>query len=101
MNTGKKPSIDLVEWQTREVPSLQLSGEDRTLLRSLCSSNARRLQVDELRQGLRFTATSWVGVVRLSGFEVRVVPKLIGQDLRLLEMLEFTDGIEALSRGAA
>lgn len=98
MITGQKPRIELVEWQTRDVPTLQLSGEDRAFLRSLCSGNARRLQVDELRQGLRFTATSWVGVVRLTGFEVRVVPKLVGRDLRLLEMLEFTDGIEALSR---
>ncbi len=98
MNTKQKPRIDLVEWQTREVPALQLSGEDRVLLRSMSSGNARRLHIDELRQSLRFTATSWVGVVQLTGFEVRVVPKLVGEDLRLLEMLEFTDGIEALSR---
>ena len=98
MSTGQKPRIDLVEWQTCEVPALHLNGEDRVLLRSLTSANARRLQIDELLHGLRFTATSWVGVAQFTGFEVRVVPKLVGEDLRLLEMLEFTDGIEALSR---
>lgn len=98
MSTEKQPPIELAEWQTREVPDLQLTGEDRALLRALCSSNARRLQIDELRQGLRFTTTSWVGVVRLTGFEIRVVPKLVGKELRLLEMLELTDGIEALRR---
>lgn len=98
MNTRQKPTVDLVEWETREVPALELSVEDRVLLRSLRSGNARRLQIDELRQSLRFTATSWVGVVQLTGFDVRVVPKLVGKDLRLLEMIEFTDGIEALSR---
>lgn len=77
---------------------MHLNGEDRVLLRSLTSANARRLQIDELLHGLRFTSTSWVGVAQFTGFEVRVVPKLVGEDLRLLEMLEFTDGIEALSR---
>ena len=100
MTTAPKPRIELVEWQTREVPALHLSGEDRVLLRSLCAGNARRLQIDDLVQGLRFTATSWVGVAQFTGFEVRVVPKLVGENLRLLEMLEFTTGVDALRRSS-
>jgi len=56
----------------------------------------RRLTMDELRGGLRVRARSWVGVVRLDSLEIRVVPKLAGGNLRLVEMIQFTTGLDAL-----
>ena len=98
MTTTNIPIIELAEWGQREVPDLQLTAEDRVLAKTLTSMRSGRLRVDELRRGLRITASSWVGVVRFSNFEVRVVPKLAGHNLRLVEMIEFTSGLDALHR---
>jgi 5-methylcytosine-specific restriction enzyme subunit McrC len=47
---------------------------------------------------LRVDATAWVGVVRLTNLEVRVVPKLVGENLGVLRMLEYSSGLGALAR---
>ncbi|PND55340.1 hypothetical protein CRM90_22960 [Mycobacterium sp. ENV421] len=44
------------------------------------------------------TASSWVGVVRFSAFEIHVVPKLVGGTLGVLRMLEYGAGVRLLSR---
>jgi 5-methylcytosine-specific restriction enzyme subunit McrC len=54
--------------------------------------------VDELRTGVRVTARSWVGIVRFERFEVRVVPKLAGNNIGLVEMIEFATGLDSLRR---
>ena len=46
------------------------------------------------------TARSWVGVVRFERFEVRVVPKLAGNNIGLVEMIEFATGLDSL-RGSS
>ncbi len=43
-------------------------------------------------------ATSWVGVVRLETIEIRIVPKLAGGHEWLARLLDFTSGIEGLTR---
>jgi len=43
-------------------------------------------------------ARSWVGVVRLESVEIRIVPKLAGDHLGLVRLLEFTSGLEGLWR---
>jgi 5-methylcytosine-specific restriction enzyme subunit McrC len=92
--------IDLQEWQTRLVPGVVLSERDRALARELGDGSAGRLVVEELREGVRVRSTSWIGVVRFERFEVRVEPKLAGDSLRVVQMLEVTQGLEALRRNA-
>jgi 5-methylcytosine-specific restriction enzyme subunit McrC len=98
MNSTALPTVHLGEWDSCERTDLRLTDEDCFLVNSLSEAGAGRLQVDELRQGLRFRSKSWVGVVRFSQFEVRILPKLAGGDLRLVELIEFTTGLDALRR---
>jgi len=62
------------------------------------ASGEPRITVEELRQGLRLTATSWVGLVRFERFELRVVPKLAGENLGLVQMIQFLADLGALRR---
>jgi 5-methylcytosine-specific restriction enzyme subunit McrC len=98
MNSHVLPTVQLGEWDSCERTDLRLTDADRFLVNSLSEAGAGRLQIDELRQGLRFRSKSWVGVIRFSQFEVRVLPKLTGGDLRLVELIEFTAGLDALRR---
>jgi hypothetical protein len=69
--------IQLSEWQTVTEPSLRLTDRDRTLASRLAGDGEGRcLIVEELREGLRIEARSWVGVVRFAEFELHVEPKL-------------------------
>lgn len=91
-------TLELREWETATAPEgALLTDGDRRLAESL-SDGERRLVVEELRGGMRLRATSWIGVVRFEQFEVRVVPKLVGGNLGVLEMLDFASGLGALAR---
>jgi 5-methylcytosine-specific restriction enzyme subunit McrC len=93
-----RPVVELAEWRSTELEEFQLTPDDRRLANALKSGKTGQLQIEELRTGLRITASSWVGVVRFSTFEVRVIPKLAGHELRLVEMIELTTGLDALRR---
>jgi 5-methylcytosine-specific restriction enzyme subunit McrC len=85
----------------RILPTFQgitLSDTDRALVARLGEGGEGRLQIDELRDGLRVRARSWVGVVRLETVEIRIVPKLAGDQVGLVRLLEFTSGLEGLWR---
>lgn len=82
------------EWETRTFDGIRLSASDHSLLERLGKRGEGRLQVDELRDGIRVSTRSWVGVVRLETVEVRIVPKLAGDQLGLARLLEFTSGLE-------
>jgi 5-methylcytosine-specific restriction enzyme subunit McrC len=94
-----KPTIvNLTEWQRVFCADLVLSDADRQLAETLGNGEDGRIEIDELRTGIRITASSWVGVVRFENFEIRIAPKLTGGNLGLIEMLEFISGIDALRR---
>ena len=78
-----------------------LTPSDQRLKEELESGEEGRLLVDELRAGVRITARSWVGVVRFERFEVRVVPKLAGDNIGLVEMIEFATGLDSLRRSSS
>ena len=88
----------LREWETRSFRGVRLSSADRALVERLGDAGEGRLQIDELRDGLRVRARSWIGVVRLETVEIRIVPKLAGDHLGLVRLLEFTSGLEGLWR---
>lgn len=95
------PCVSLAEWQTRTVSDVSLSAADRRLSDELRVQDAGgRLVVEEMRQGVRITASSWVGIVRFEQFEIRVEPKLAGDTLGLLEMLEYASNLDALRRNS-
>jgi 5-methylcytosine-specific restriction enzyme subunit McrC len=92
--------ITLNEWETRE-DAVQLAPEDGRLVQSLRATGDTRLGIDELRSGLRLSARSWVGVVRFSNFEVRILPKMAGGNVGLVKLVDYAAGLEALDRHPA
>jgi 5-methylcytosine-specific restriction enzyme subunit McrC len=94
------PVYEIAEWKSCELKGASLSETDRRLAEELAAGETGRLRVEELRSGVRVSATSWVGVARFEQFEVRVVPKLTGGNLGLVEMIEFATGLDALRRNS-
>jgi 5-methylcytosine-specific restriction enzyme subunit McrC len=85
----------LGEWKSEVIPEA-LHPDDQFLLTQLQSS--ARLDVDELKNGVRVRAKSWVGVIRFHNFQVQIVPKLVGENLGLIDMLTYSTGVNALKR---
>lgn len=81
----------LEEWREATMPGA-LTAEGRELAQRLTREG--RLRVDELRQGVRVQATSYVGRVRLGGLAVTVQPKLRGAPLQRL--LRYAYGLRNL-----
>lgn len=91
--------IDLAEWQETLVPDVTLSDRDRKLVARVSGDEKQgRVDIDELRTGVRIRAKSWVGVLCFEQVTVRIVPKLAGGNLGLLDMLAYTSGLKALRR---
>ncbi len=88
----------LSEWSSITVPGVRLSKSDRELVKRIGDSGKGRLSVDELRDGLRIRARSWVGVLRFEAVEVRIIPKLAGGQKSIARLLEFTSGLDGLGR---
>lgn len=99
--TGARQVKKVDEWRPIELPGLFLDAEDRRLAESLAGATGRRLVIDELRTGLRILAKSWVGVVHFSRFELHIVPKLAGDHLDLVRLIDFASGLDCLDRHPA
>ena len=84
------------EWTTKIFEGVSLSSEDRRLVNEL--TETKKLEIDDLTIGLRVRSKSWIGVVRLSGLEIQVHPKLSGDNVRVIEMIEMTQGLDILRR---
>ncbi|UCZ63361.1 McrC family protein [Mycolicibacterium phocaicum] len=93
-------TLELSEYQTICKPSVKPTPADQQLAEKLSSVGEfdARLDVRWLVDGrVEVKASSWVGTVRFSGLEIRVVPKLVGGSLRVLRMIEYASGIRMLS----
>lgn len=88
----------LAEWTTEVYGGVVLTPEDRSVVERRWAGADDRLQIEELRHGLRVRSRSWVGVVRLPTVEIRIVPKVTGDWLGLVRLLEYATGIDALTR---
>jgi 5-methylcytosine-specific restriction enzyme subunit McrC len=91
--------VQLTEWETgRQAPVAELTESDRQLATTLRQADGGRLLIDERRDGVWLSATSWVGVVRFAAFEIRVIPKLAGGNVGVVRMLDYALGVGALRR---
>ncbi|GJF12711.1 hypothetical protein NGTWS0302_02480 [Mycolicibacterium cyprinidarum] len=94
-------TIELVEYETKRVRSPAPSDADLKLAEALSAFGdlAPRLKVRWLAGGrVEVTAGSWVGIVRFSSLEIRVVPKLVGGAYGVLRMLDYGSGVRLLAR---
>jgi 5-methylcytosine-specific restriction enzyme subunit McrC len=92
------PICELTEWKTEVLSGVFLAAADRQLAASLIAGEAGRLDIEELREGVRIRARSWIGVIRFQNFEVRITPKLAGGSAGVIQMLALTNGLDALRR---
>lgn len=83
------------EWKSTTIQE-KFYPADQSILTQLRTSE--RVEVDELKEGIRIKAKSWVGVIRFHDFQVQIVPKLAGENLGLVNMLTYTAGVNALKR---
>ncbi|MBX7133606.1 MAG: McrC family protein [Fimbriimonadaceae bacterium] len=93
--------IELAEYQAKCVPAPGPTPGDTDLAAELGAGGdvEARLDVRWLANGkIDVRASSWVGVVRFSAVEIRVLPKLVGGELKVLQMIEYTDRIDLLKR---
>ena len=89
--------IELTEWSRRSVRCGEPTKEDLDLAAQLSQEFERKLELNWLRDGrLDIRTTSWVGLVRLSNITICVRPKYVGDELRVLQMLEYASGMHRL-----
>ena len=85
------------EWDHIELPGVTLTDADRALCKRLQEHGERRLAIEELRDGIRLRAFSWVGVVQLGEIRINVIPKLAGEHVGLVRLLEWLAGLDELT----
>ena len=87
------PTVELLEWQRATPQShpalrnldLDLVSRERAVLARLDEQPTRRLvSVQELRDGVGISTTSYVGSVRTGALTVRITPKLTGRPFSTL-----------------
>ena len=94
---GDRPIAELTEWERGHfVDGVALDPSEQSLIDRLGAED--RLDVEQIAGGLRISATSWIGVVRLRNLEIRVIPKYAGGDLGVLRMLDYASGLPALAQ---
>jgi len=87
-------STTLGEWKSGILEGVTLKADDRSLAGCLTDEVA----IDELRSGVRISTRSWVGLVRFDAFQVQIVPKLAGENLGLVDLIDYATGLDALER---
>ncbi len=90
---------ELQEWQSLHCPEISLNQRDWVLAEDF-NSQSTKLRIEAMSVGIRITTRSWIGVVRLDSLEIRVLPKLAGNHVNVIEMLELTSGINLLRQFA-
>ena len=86
------------EWGSCFIEGSSLDAQDRRLATRLTEEPKGRLAIDELHNGVRITARSWVGLVQFSAFQLQIVAKLAGDNLNLVELIDYATGLDALAR---
>jgi 5-methylcytosine-specific restriction enzyme subunit McrC len=98
--TGPSPLVTLQEWEETTVRAPAPAPADQALADRLREEHgAGKLDVEWRLDGrVRVRSTSWIGSVRFESLEVRVVPKYVGEELGVVRMLDYIEGIGRLRR---
>lgn len=88
--------LALSEWDSVLIPGMQLTAADRVTVEML--REKRRLDVHELREGIRIETRGWIGVVRMESCTICVEPRLIDGHRNLLRLLDYTHGLDLIKR---
>ena len=88
----------LGEWRNRLIEGAVFDADDQHLVECLTEGPEGRMGIDQLKTSVRIHARSWVGLVRFSTFDVQIVPKLAGDNLGLVELIDYATGLDSLAR---
>jgi len=88
-------SYSIGEWKSAIIQE-KFHSSDQSIIAQLRLND--RAEIDELKEGIRLKAKSWVGVLHFHDFQVQIVPKLAGENLGLVNMITYTAGVNALKR---
>jgi len=91
-----KALASIAEWGCLDLPGIQLSARDRPLAAML--AKGRRLDIFELRDGLRIEAQGWIGVVHMECCTIRVNPVLISGHRSLIRLLQYVRRLDLLKQ---
>lgn len=89
---AERQIFEMSEWERHTFYGLELSPADKKLVEDVTN----QVSIVELKSGVNISVKSWIGVLRFDDFELRIVPKLAGENIGLIEMIEFTTGISGL-----
>ncbi|WP_306316274.1 MULTISPECIES: McrC family protein [unclassified Streptomyces] len=95
MTTGRRRVIVLSEYESRIVEDARLTARDRELTEDPALNRLITLRSLD-RDRLEIRAGWYVGVLELDAMDIRVVPKLVGGNLNVLRMLEYTTATTAV-----
>lgn len=102
MSDTSPTTVALAEWGSADILGAQLTPADRVLAAGL--RDTLRLNIIELRDGLRVEARGWIGVVRMESCTILVEPRLIDGHHNLIRLLDYVhrlDLMKRLPRGAS
>lgn len=87
------PKVSINEWQTIELPSVELIDEKaRITAKALKDSGI--ITIEELKSGIRITSNSYVGKIIVGDLDITVNPKING--LPLYTLLKYAYGLGEL-----
>ena len=93
--------VELSEYQTKIFDVGAPSADDLRLAQDLNDEFERKLELRWLHDGrLEVRSYSWVGVVRLSDATIHVRPKLAGNELNLVRLIEYSAGLDKLRQSS-
>lgn len=95
MGQNEMKNYPISEWEQIIIQE-EILPADYPLLRQL--KERERIEIEELKHGLKIKAKSWVGIVKFLNFQLQIVPKLAGGNLGLVDILAITTGIQALKK---
>jgi len=95
MGQNEMKNYPISEWEQIIIQE-EIQPADYPLLRQL--KERERIEIEELKHGLKIKAKSWVGIVKFLNFQLQIVPKLAGGNMGLVDMLAITTGIQALKK---
>lgn len=93
-------AVTIPEYGTATVECPSPTPSDRIAAEALAAAgDDAKLRVRWLiDEKAEISASSWVGVVRFSNLDIRVVPKLVGGELNVLRMIAYASGVDILRR---
>lgn len=94
----EKVEIEISEYSKRIIDGYHLSLEERDYLTTLSTidkgeSRDYRFHFEELRNGLKITSLSWVGVIELESIRIIIKPKFNNSFKSLIDMICFVEQI--------